>query len=205
MVEGFAILTETIGNPIYRQEVPPSSIERYRGKLPDPLLELWKEHGWCGYGEGIFWLVNPQEYEGILNYWISNIATELTDTYHVIARSAFGDLYLWGEKTGPSLNIYSNVSRFSYDPVDRPAQAATRALQAFLLSLSVEYLDFDDFFSLAKKKLGILSQDEIYGFTPALMLGGAAKLENIEKLKAVEHLTILSQLAELEPYTLSDL
>jgi len=37
------------------------------------------------------------------------------------------------------------------------------------------------------------------------MLGGAAKLENIEKLKAVEHLTILSQLAELEPYTLSDL
>lgn len=44
----------------------------------------------------------------------------------------------------------------------------------------------------------------MYGFVPALMLGGPGRLEHLEKLKAVEHLVLLSQLSELEPYELGD-
>lgn len=55
-----------------------------------------------------------------------------------------------------------------------------------------------------EKKLGALKHDEMYGFVPALMLGGSEKFDNLEKLKAVEHLMILSQFAELEPYSFSD-
>ncbi|WP_246765815.1 T6SS immunity protein Tdi1 domain-containing protein, partial [Pseudomonas syringae] len=43
--------------------------------------------------------------------------------------------------------------------------------------------------------------DEMYGFVPALMLGGPSSLDHLEKLKAVEHLMLLSQLAELQPYS----
>ncbi|WDY56098.1 GAD-like domain-containing protein [Pseudomonas sp. PSKL.D1] len=205
MDEVYSIFLETVGGVCHRQEVPPTSVERYQGLLPDLLLDYWKEHGWCGYGDGIFWLVNPQEYEGVLASWLISSSFNPDDTYHVIARNAFGDLYLWGEKTGPSLRIYCNVSRYMHNPINRLPQAMNRALQAFLLSLNREYLDFDDLFDLARRKLGVVSQDEIYGFTPALQLGGSATLKCIEKVKAFEHMIFLSQLDGLRKYTISDL
>lgn len=93
-----ASLIENFGPPIDRREVPGSTIERYRDKLPPKLLEYWSEHGWGGYGEGILWLVNPQEYDAVVSCWIAGTALASHDSYHLVARSAFGDLYLWGEK-----------------------------------------------------------------------------------------------------------
>ena len=37
----------------------------------------------------------------------------------------------------------------------------------------------------------------MYGFVPALALGGPATLDHLEKVKAVEHLVLLAQLSEL--------
>ncbi|VVQ00576.1 GAD-like domain-containing protein [Pseudomonas fluorescens] len=201
----FARFIEKFGGPVDRQEVPASSIERYRGKLPNLLLEYWAEHGWCGYGEGIFWIVNPQEYEGVVSSWIEGTKLEQRDTYHLIARSAFGDLYLWGEKTGFSLKITSFISQYFVHDFEITSGEMDRELQDFLLSTEVEYNDFDDLFKPAEKKLGTLRHDEMYGFVPALMFGGPDTLDHLEKLKAVEHLTLLSQIAELQPYSVSDL
>jgi hypothetical protein len=205
MDEVFSIFLETFHGPIARQEVPVSSIERYRGKLPNQLLEYWAEHGWCGYGEGIFWIVNPQEYEGVVASWIGGTKFEERDAYHLIARSAFGDLYLWGEKTGASLKITSVLSRCDVDDFEITSDELDRELQNFLLSTEVEYNDFGDLFQPAKKKLGTLRHDEMYGFVPALMLGGPDTLDHLEKVKAVEHLILLSQITELQPYSFSDL
>jgi hypothetical protein len=47
--------------------------------------------------------------------------------------------------------------------------------------------------------------DEMYGFVPALMFGGPDTRDHLEKVKAVEHLTLLSQIAELQAYSFSDL
>ncbi|WP_259643068.1 DUF1851 domain-containing protein, partial [Pseudomonas syringae] len=76
-----------------------------------------------------------------------------------------------------------------------------RELQGFLLSRNVDSNDLEDLFKPARRQLGTLRHDEMYGFVPALMLGGSATLGHVEKLKAVEHLILLSQLAELEPYS----
>jgi hypothetical protein len=201
----FARFIEKIGEPIDRQEVPPSSIERYRGKLPNLLLEYWAEHGWCGYGNGIFWIVNPREYEGVVKSWIAGTRYEKRDTYHLIARSAFGDLYLWGETTGFSLKITSILSRCVFQKFALKSEEMDRELQGFLLSREVDTNNYGDLFKPAKKKLGTLRHDEMYGFVPAFMLGGPDTLDHLEKVKAVEHLTILSQIAELQPYSFSDL
>ncbi len=40
MDEVFSIFLKTFGEPFGRQEVPKSSIERYKGKLPDLLLHF---------------------------------------------------------------------------------------------------------------------------------------------------------------------
>ncbi|OBS40541.1 glutamyl-tRNA amidotransferase [Pseudomonas syringae pv. syringae] len=197
----FARFLEKFGGPVDRQEVPASSIERYRGKLPNQLLEYWTEHGWCGYGDGIFWIVNPQEYEGVVASWLEGTELKKRDTYHLIARGAFGDLYLWGEKTGFSLKITSVFSRCVIHDFEPTPEQMDRKLQDFIVSRKVDSNDVENLFSPAKIKLGTLRHDEMYGFAPALMLGGSASLDHVEKLKAVEHLILLSQLAELEPYS----
>ena len=52
-------------------------------------------------------------------------------------------------------------------------------------------------FTPALAKLGRLKHDEMYGFVPALALGGTSTLANLQKVKAVEHLVLLAQLAPL--------
>ena len=201
----FARFLEKFGGPVDRQEVPTSSIERYKGKLPNQLLEYWAEHGWCGYGDGIFWIVNPQEYDGVVASWLEGTKYEQRDAYHLIARSAFGDLYLWGEKTGASLKITSVLSRCVFSNFEITSEEMDRQLRGFLLSRNVDSNDYGDMFKPAKKKLGTLRHDEMYGFVPALMFGGPDTLDHLEKVKAVEHLILLSQITELQPYSFSDL
>ena len=201
----FARFIEKFGDPIDRQEVPISSIERYRGKLPNQLLEYWVEHGWCGYGDGIFWIVNPQEYEGVVASWLEGTKFADFDNYHLIARSAFGDLYLWGEQTGASLKLTSILSRYTTHTSIFTGEQMDKGLRNFLLSRDVDTNNYGDLFKPAKKKLGNLRHDEMYGFVPAFMLGGTDTLDHLEKVKAVEHLTILSQITELQPYSFSDL
>ncbi|WP_079230582.1 GAD-like domain-containing protein [Pseudomonas putida] len=204
MDEVYSIFVEQVGKPIFRQEVPSSSIERYKGVLPDKLLEHWKEHGWCGYGEGVFWTVNPQEYEGVLSSLIEDTPLANRDRYHLIARGAFGDLYLFGEKTGFSVKILPHISRYRGSECELTATDMDREVQSFFLSKEKASVDFDDMFRPAKKKLGTLNHDEMYGFVPALTFGGPCDLSHLEKVKTVEHLTLLAQICPLEPYSFSD-
>lgn len=205
MDEAFSIFLEKFGSPIKRREVPESSIQRYHGVLPDQLLEYWREHGWCGYGSGIFWMVNPQEYDGVVASWLEGAELKIFDNYHVIARSAFGDLYLWGEATGASLKITSILSRYSIHKSIYVGDRMDKGVQAFMVTKRVGTNDYGDLFKPAMKKLGRLGPDEMYGFTPAFMLGGPDDLEHLEKVKIVEHLIFLSQVAELKPFDFADL
>ncbi|MEX0292991.1 GAD-like domain-containing protein [Pseudomonas putida] len=205
MDEVYSLFIEQVGGPAFRQAVPPSSIERYRGILPDTLLKLWKEHGWCGYGDGIFWTVNPQEYEGVTASFIEGSSLENRDKYHLIARGAFGDLYLFGETTGFSVKILPHISRYRASEYELRADDMDREVQNFFLSKEKASVDFDGMFKPAKKKLGKLNHNEMYGFVPALAMGGPCDIAHLEKVKAVEHLLILSEICQLEPFSFSDL
>ncbi|MOA40072.1 hypothetical protein D3C78_1619060 [compost metagenome] len=76
-----------------------------------------------------------------------------------------------------------------------------KGVRAFMVSRRVDTNDYGDLFSPAKKKLGLLRDDEMYGFKPALVLGGPETLEHLEKVKIVEHLMFLSQISDLQPYS----
>lgn len=204
MDEVHTIFTEQVGKPAFRQEVPHSSIERYKGILPDKLLMHWTDHGWCGYGDEIFWTVNPQKYEGVTASLIRGSPLENRDRYHLIARGAFGDLYLFGEHTGFSVKILPHISRYRASVYEIAAADMDREVQSFFLSKEKASVDFDNMFEAAKKKLGTLNHDEMYGFVPALAFGSPCELARLEKVKTMEHLTLLSQIRPLEPYSFSD-
>jgi len=209
MDEDFAGFLEDFGPAIDKRYVPPASIERYRGKLLDQLLAYWEEHGWCGYADGLFWTVNPQEYEPALEAWIGGTPFMEQDAYHLIGRSAFGELYFWGKKTGDSLTI------LPWDSLAFPSTGAAKyistgkaddATRWYFGGMKRTDFDLEDdkerpLFAPALKKLGQLKYDEMYGFVPALALGGSATLLHLQKVKAVEHLVFLAQLAPLRVMT----
>lgn len=192
------------GPSINRRDVPPDKIEKFRGKLPDKLLEYWQEYGWCGYGEGLLWTVDPDEWEGVLDDWIGDTPFMEKDAYYVIARSAFGKLVLWGTNTGQSLRVVTPYGWVypSFDP-DFKEDGPDLSVQLFFSSASRPTFDMTDtedkpLFERALAKLGPLDHDTMYGFSPALALGGEPKLERLQKLDAHVHLNILSQVTELQ-------
>lgn len=181
--------------------VPAMIIEAYRGKLPSALLNYWSKLGWGGYGDGLLWLVDPREYAEVLNAWIHGTELYSKDRYHVFARGAFGDLYAWGERTGPSLHINTPYSMvFPHDwSKDLSEGYADLVLRNWFSSGDKERFDEEDkehkgLFDRAVKLLGRPGSDEMFGFVPALALGGPCRLDHIQKVNAVEHLMFLAQL-----------
>lgn len=200
--EDFELFIDEFGEATFRTDVPMEAIQKWRGKLPDQLLKYWQAEGWSGYANGLFWTVNPDDYEDLVDEWLADTPLEQLDSFHVIARSAFGCLYLWGEKTGDSVtvacSIHSVIAFSSHlsKTMDDPDFDA----RVFFSNKSPDYCDLNDesgqpLFERALAKLGPLQPDELYGFEPALVLGGKMRLENLAKLKLDEHLTILRQLA----------
>lgn len=200
--EDFEVFIEEFGEASQRTEVPTATLERWQGKLPDQLIKYWKEEGWCAYASGLIWTVNPDDYEDLVDEWLHDTFLEQIDAFQVIARSAFGELFLWGQKTGGSVTIScatnsiiclsSNLKRKLDDP--------DFYVRTFFSNKSIDRCDLDDelgqpLFKRALAKLGPLEPDELYGFEPALVLGGKMRLENLAKLKLDVHLTILRQLA----------
>lgn len=198
MDEYFELFLEKMGPAMHKRGVPAQSIERFRGKLPEQLLAYWEDHGWCGYAEGLFWTVDPQEYEPVLEAWIGDSPFMDKDAYHIIARGAFGELYFWGERTCDSLKVFApgsycfpRESAFQHGDLER-------GMRVFFSKRNREENDFADLFVSASEKLGPLKHDEMYGFVPALALGGPVTSAHLKKAKAVEHLVLLAQLVPLQ-------
>lgn len=195
--------------PSIKASIPnQETLDFYKDRLPERLIEYWKEYGFCGWGDGIFWLVNPSEYHDILQTWLQG--TEFAkreeqgiDSYYVIGRSAFGDLIVWGSTSGQSIDINSNFGMLfpTDNSTDLEEDGETLTVDLFFATMSKEPLDEKDvdeklLFERACKKLGPLEFDEMYAFVPALVLGGTNKLENLKKVKVIEHLNFLADLGE---------
>ncbi len=201
--EDFQVFIDEFGEATSRVNVPQESIEKWRGKLPEQLLTYWQQEGWCSYAGGLFWTVDPTDYEDIVDEWLEDTPFEQLDSFHVIARSAFGKLYLIGESIGCSTKISCVISSIYALPKElkrKNERDLTLNVQSFFCFRGKADCDIKDeagkpLFERALKKLGPLAIDEMYGFEPAIVLGGKMLLDNLVKVKIDQHLTILRQLA----------
>lgn len=190
---------ECFGPPIYSEPVAESVLDRFREKLPSQLLYYWKEYGFSGWGGGLFWLVNPDEYQDVLDAWLENIETAPHEEYFVISRSAFGELGVWGTLHGNCFTITPITSQIFPNMEEVKKNNRDLVLRIFFSSQDKYSLDIEDLknkplFERAVKKYGPLNQHEMFGFEPALVLGGEAKLENLRKLPIISHLQLLASL-----------
>ncbi|WP_017450268.1 GAD-like domain-containing protein [Herbaspirillum rubrisubalbicans] len=204
--EDFKYFISKFGEATKSSPVPAASLEKWRDKLPDQLLKYWEQEGWCEYSNGLFCTVDPDDYEDLVDEWLADTGLDEIDAFHVIARTAFGKLYVCGEKTGCSATISCVVNMIAALPEDLKAQTKEDldySIRAFFAFSNPDEFDIKDedgqsLFERARSKLGPLEPDEIYGFEPAIVLGGKILLENLAKVNANVHLTILRQFAEPE-------
>jgi len=66
----FAEFIDDFGQPETNRPISAATLNKYRGRLPDRLLEYWQEYGFCHFADGLFWITNPEDYEDILAEWL---------------------------------------------------------------------------------------------------------------------------------------
>jgi hypothetical protein len=200
--EDFEYFLEKFGEPFAQQKCASETILKFKGKLPDRLLEYWQEYGFCGFKQGLFWIVNPDDYEDTLDEWLEHTDIPDNDIYHVFARNAFGNLFLWGEETGYKYKITTaNGGIIEQDGNSRAENDFS--IQCFFGGSQSKYHDVDSesgkpLFNTAIKKFGALASDEMFGFSPSLIVGGESVLANINKVNISVHLSILAQFGQIE-------
>ncbi|KYQ80472.1 MULTISPECIES: type VI secretion system immunity protein, TaeI family [Acinetobacter] len=199
---------EMFGEPIDKVEVTDELIKKYRGKLPESILEQWRVIGFAGYLNGLYWITNPDDYEEVIYDWLEDTPLVDDDVYYVLARSAFGELLLWGE---------NNFYRYYIKPMEgilhdteEKTETAEFYGDLFFFYSDKDSLDHIDkngkkLFDRAVKKLGVLKADEMYAFEPALALGGEESLSHLAKVNLPVHMKLLKQVTPLHLRDFGDL
>lgn len=173
---------------------------KYQGILPDSLLDVWQERGWCSYGAGMFWTVNPDDYAWLVEGWIRPLERMPEGAYFVIARSAFGEFYCVRQGSAKVFTICTPFAAVMARRTQLDAGTIEDALELFFGGRMPEDFDFDDennalMFEAALEALGTLGPDEMYGFAPMLAMGGAATMANLRKLNLGVHIDMIKECA----------
>jgi hypothetical protein len=174
---------------------PPSSglvkpakemLEWYTGKLPAELLDFWVKYGFGNYGDGLIKIVEPSDYMDSFYTW-----TGKKDFSRLpILVTGFGDIFYYRrlsdtEEDVSLLNIhYRNISVCEHSLKD--------FFERYIIDeeLSAQVLKIP-LFKEAYNKLGGLTNDEIYFFSPALVLGGGEDIKYIDKGNSSVHQRLL--------------
>ncbi|MBB4003217.1 GAD-like domain-containing protein [Aurantimonas endophytica] len=200
MHEDFQYVVEKFGEPESIRPFEPSELESFQSRVPQGLLTFWERYGLCQFWGGLLRLSQPDEMRGVLKLAFGKDAELDPDRCHVVAYSAFGELYIWSETfqrlflSLPELRLRSRV----LEDVSRRIDDEDRAV-AFLFAGEKHDMDFLDkdrklLYARCRSRLGPLETDECYGFFPTLMLGGEADIDAVRRVKALEHFAILAQI-----------
>lgn len=202
--------------------VDSSVIKKYQDILPQELLMYWKQSGWCSYGEGLLWLVNPDEYESTMRGYLEHSPYGQRQNIFVVARSAFGEFLIWEKNKGNIMNIFplSNLIMIQavVDRQNLSSEEEEFEMNRFIgVDLKKIYMDTDDsrdqpLFKRSLKKLGRLQPNEMYGYKLSPNLGGRESITNLVKVDLLNYYDIQRQLvtpevaiSDTENNTLTDL
>ena len=194
---GFPIVSSTA--------VPSEVLEQYDGVLPKNLLTYWERHGWCGYNNGLYWTVNPNDYRDIIERLCALSQLDDPSETFVIARGAFGNLEIWNSKRGNVMSYYPVIGLLNQWHIDVKPEKTEEELESSMASFfwrasSYRHDQVDEYeeplFERALEKFGPLAENEIYAFVPATCLGGKWLLENLQKVDITTHIEMLMDLEE---------
>ncbi|AQS85524.1 MAG: GAD-like domain-containing protein [Acetobacter aceti] len=204
--EDFQFVLEEFGRPIGGEQVPTEVLAAYADRVPQTMLDFWKE---CGTGlwlDGYFQLCRPDKYQELVSLILDGDPDFPPKESVLIGFSAFGKLLIWNNTNYfLSLSLYNKVAYTSHLNSNFPILQPNRELPAELSGIDDDTYDYTErtekaapLFRRALKKLGPLAYGECYGFVPARELGGLEILDEVHKRPALPYFRMVSQLAPIK-------
>jgi hypothetical protein len=181
-----------------------AQLAKWRPRLPEPLLRHWQTVGWGGFNRGKYWVCDPDLLRPVIEALFTGDPDFHPDDLIPLGYNALGEIDVFmGRGRTMSLDLPDGFVRWrdgskSLDGLRDVSDFAViyHALDEGMYANGELRLDSDgaDMFVPAAERLGELQSGEIYGFFPALALGGASRVENMEKAPLIEHLLFLIEL-----------
>ena len=162
-------------------EVPEETVSKYKGRIPEQFIGIWKEYGFGSFLGGYFKLINPDDFlDFTQKSYFEKSAIPLLAT-------ALGDIIVWEG------NEYLVLLAYRYGNFDCLEYGCDFFLNDLSDNKYVERHFKNTNFYISLKILGKPAYDECFGYVPLLSLGGSEKPENLQKVKLREHLEIMYQ------------
>lgn len=172
----------------------------YQDRVPQSLDYLWRKFGVSNWANNSLQFVDPAAYIGVLEDLLKGnpfIQPEDVVPYSI---TAFGHMRVWHRKFGhANIDFLKAMIYFPNEPVEELSDT-DRELNLTVTIPDKVMGDHYELLSVCLKKFGPINEAEIYGFVPALALGGIADIKHVEKLSAPKHLSMLSRLAQFGTY-----
>jgi len=173
--------------------VSPETVKKYQAYLPEALLELWQNHGFGFYGNGLLQIINPELYQDELWSWLMKDQPDMTRL--PIAISAFGLVFYYRLLSEDGDEDISFI-----DPHNSDIGVTAWSLKDFFNDWICDDEIIEQFLeksalAKAQTQYGKLTDNQMYCYLPALRLGGRASDLNLDKGDAAIHLDFLYQLA----------
>ncbi|MBX4262808.1 DUF1851 domain-containing protein [Clostridium estertheticum] len=165
---------------VVKEQVNINIIEKYKGKVPNQVVEVWGKYGFGSIKNGYLRIVNPDRYMEILEetYVRHELAIPLFTT-------AMGDIIVWEDGYLMILNFRKN----EVNVVGGDCKLFFKNLNdEYYLKKALDWIPYPE----AIKKYGEPSDDECFGYVPILGLGGPKKIQNLQKVKLIEHIYIIN-------------
>lgn len=148
--EDFGRFLALFGSPVHAQPMPEAAFDACAGLLPRQLFTYWREVGVCGFGDGLMWMTNPQEFESLLARWLQGTLLRQRRDLAVIARTAFGELLVWASGKGqvalisPLEGIVFHYASADRAPAQAPGAEADAQMRRFWGGLRPETFEQED-------------------------------------------------------------
>ncbi len=169
------------------------TVKKYQAYLPEALLELWQNHGFGFYGNGLLQIINPELYQDVLWSWLMKDQPDMTRL--PIAISAFGLVFYYRLLSEDGDEDISFIDPHNSD-IGVTAWSLTDFFNDWICDDEIieQFLE-KSALAKAQTQYGKLTDNQMYCYLPALRLGGRASDLNLDKGDAATHLDFLYQLA----------
>lgn len=185
----------------------PEFIAQYEQTFPKYLFYIWDKLGFASFENGGFWLVNPVDYEDILELCLKNTDFTKYDEFYVIGRSAFGKLFVVGKETASGLTIDIIDMQIFPSIKDNSHINESDKLRSLFSTIVIkgekESIDIYDtkgkpLFDRCLTNLGELKDSEIYAFEQPAVLGGQQVIGNMKKVDLFQYIPFVAQLDKFQ-------
>ena len=173
-------------------EISRESIQLFEEKsesslLSDLLITFWREYGEGRFSDGLLNICDPCKKKFVSDFFFPE------KNLFPILISSFGDLFVTDFK-----QIYFATPSYGWCMRKSPNFELLFEISLWREEFLNDVLN-QKLHRQATQKLGLLAPNEIFGFEPAIALGGNDEdINSVKKFQMDAHLAFLSQLVELE-------